>query len=238
MLLHLLVMVMCCRQAADRQLDSLGYSNVPHPLSWAAVRLMYIRAAADPSSLTFSTPGKPGWLLVLQQSVKVLAHLHSMRMLAGIVNDCHFEHLNLSNSPQDTGSSDCLGSAALEMCWRAASGSELQMCLAGLLELYDLLQGSRAMSVAALYACVTALEAAAIEYAGTAWFQRLGSAVVAATTSVTTWLGMLKLSGQQGVSMYQGVLLTPLQQQSQLRLAVHQEATRVVCWGLWLLGVI
>eukprot|EP00775_Hariotina_reticulata_P002438 gene2438-2741_t len=111
------------RQAADRQLDGLGFSNVPNPLSWAAVRLMYVRAAADPSSLTFSTPGKPGWLLVLQQSVK----------------------------------------------------------------------GSRGMSVAALYGCVTTLEAAAIEYGGTAWVQRPGSAGAAAT-SVATWLGMLKLS--------------------------------------------
>jgi hypothetical protein len=233
-------MVMRCRQAADRQLKGLGLSPVADQLSLAAVRLMYIRAAADPSSLTFSTPGKPGWLLVLQQSVKVLANLHTMQLLHGIAQDCHPVHCDLSNLANDARSPPaCAGRAMLEMSWRAASAAELQMCLAGLLEFCDLLYGLRAMTVAALYACMTALEAAASEYACSAWAQAPCSAAgaAAAATSVATRLDMIHLSSPPDVSEHPAVLLTPLQQQTQVRHAVHQETRRVVRWGLWLLGV-
>lgn len=163
-------------------------------LAPAAIRLLHVSAAADPSMLAFSLPGKPGWLLMLDKAVKILARLHTLQQVCL----CSKEDDNISSKrcglsrrelqqhkaeldsrptaapptlsllvqqpPQQLACLLSADSAHMQPAWRQSGDRELQLCLAGLQE-FAAVQAAGSTDLARLYRCSQMLEAAATEYA-------------------------------------------------------------------------
>jgi hypothetical protein len=228
-------------------------------LAPAAVQLMFLGAAADPSSVTFSVPGKPGWVLLLQQATKVLLRLHTLQRLCMCTSataqqqeqEQHDvctgtaqrvpQQLRLLQPPPELLQVLSACHASMEAAWPAASAAELQLCLTGLQEFGRVVSSSKS-SPATMVSCLMALEAAASEYAA-------ASAEDGASDSITRSMGgrgagsvehveqssmarLVQIDGA-GSSQNQGL---PTKRELVCG-AMHVQALRCLSWCLWLLGI-
>lgn len=226
------------RRSAGSQLVGLGLGQqLADGLAPVAVRLMLLGAAADPSQVTFSLPGKPGWVLLLQQAARVVARLHALQQVCS----CSFggqpeggqQHAELE---QLEVLSAC--SAAMEAAWPAVGSAELQLCLAGLQEVPKAVTSSKC-SAAVLFKCLIMLEAAATEYtlepgsSDDAVIRRKMGVLPANWCDQQEQLIMARLL-QMG-NARQDVAFPS--HQELVRCCMHMETLRCFSWCLWLLGV-
>jgi hypothetical protein len=219
---------------------------------------MLLGAAADPSSVTFSVPGKPGWLLLLQQAVKVLLRLQTLQRMCLCKPDAMqqqqqmgaelgtaphaSEQLQLMAPPPQLCRVLSACQAGMEAAWPTASAAELQLCLTGLQEFGRVVSSSKC-SPATMFNCLIALEAAASEYAAV-------SAEDGASDAITRSMGgraagsigqmehssMARLLQADG-GLHDGASQSLAVRQELVRCALHMEALRCMSWCCWLLGV-
>jgi hypothetical protein len=229
-------------------------------LAPAAVQLMFLGAAADPSSVSFSVPGKPGWVLLLQQATKVLLRLHTLQRLCMCITTTTqqqqqqqqeaddlkctaprlLRQLRLLQPPPELCQVLSACCAGMEAAWPAASAAELQLCLTGLQDFGRVISSSKC-SPATVFNCLMALEAAASEYAAAS--AEDGASDATARSMVDRPVGIVEQVEQSSLARLlqaDGVASRHpcLSMKRELVCgALQVEALRCLSWCLWLLGV-
>lgn len=248
------------RQAAAAQLGTSLPQPVADRLAPAAMQLMLLGAAADPSSVTFSVPGKPGWVLLLQQAAKVLLRLHTLQGMCMCM--CRQDTMqqqqlgaHLGTPPQVSEQLQLLApppqlchilsasATGMQAAWAAASPAELQLCLTGLQDFGRVVSSSKC-SPATVFNCLIALEAAASEYAAASAEDGTSDAVSRSMGGRTAGsLGQMEQSSMARVLQAagphggHGASQGLAAKQELVRCALHMEALRCLSWCCWLLGL-